>query len=68
MSSDVISAVSGTAISYIETVDTADSVYYLSQINHNVNILIYLFSVSIGLLFGALICYVMYKIIDFCMS
>lgn len=50
----------------IETIDTPDFTSLLTQINNNFNILIYLFSVCIGLVFAFAICFSMYKIIKWC--
>lgn len=50
----------------IETIDTPDVTSLLTQINNNSNILIYLFSVCIGLVFAFAICFSMYKIIKWC--
>lgn len=50
----------------VETIDTPDVTFLLTQINDNFNILIYLFSVCIGLVFAFAICFSMYKIIKWC--
>lgn len=50
----------------IETFDTPDVAIILNQINNNFNIMIYLLSVCIGLVFAFAICYSIYKIIKWC--
>lgn len=53
--------------SNIETIDTPDVSVLLTQINDNFNILIYLFSICIGLVFAFAICFAMFKIIKWCL-
>lgn len=53
--------------SNIETIDTPDVAVLLTHINDNFNILIYLLSICIGLAFAFAICYLMYKIIKWCL-
>lgn len=50
----------------VETIDSPDVSVLLTQINNNFNILIYLFSVCIGLVFAFAICLSIYKIIKWC--
>lgn len=57
----------GSSSSYIETFDTPDVSTLLTQINNNFNVLIYLLSVCLGLVFAFAICFSMYKIIKWCL-
>lgn len=51
----------------VETIDTPAVTSILTQINNNFNILIYLVSICIGLAFAFAICFLMYKIIKWCL-
>lgn len=52
----------------VDTIDTADTIFYLSQITDDLNMLIYLISVIMGFAVAILICYLMYTIIKWCVS
>lgn len=52
----------------VDTIDTADTIFYLSHINDDLNMLIYLISAIMGFAVAILICYLMYIVIKWCVS